>query len=89
MEEGHRGFHLSSLGILLAKSPRPRPWHHISGLKDLMSKIYSQSGAGARPTGGQWEPAHVFFEERKVRRADLGGAGDWHGWSYEIDEVRT
>ena len=39
------------------------------------------------PRDGDWEPAHIFFEERKLKRADLGGAGDWAGWSEELDGV--
>jgi hypothetical protein len=38
-------------------------------------------------TEEDWEPARIFFEERKLRRADLGGAGDWIGWSEELDGV--
>lgn len=38
-------------------------------------------------TEEDWEPARIFFEERKLRRADLGGAGDWIGWSDELDGV--
>jgi hypothetical protein len=90
VEEGHRGFRLSSLGILLAKSRRPRPWRHVKELKELVDKIYSscETSGLLQPTGSQWEPAQAFFEERKVRRADLGGAGDWNGWSHELSEVR-
>ena len=39
------------------------------------------------PRDGDWEPACIFFEERKLKRADLGGAGDWAGWSEELDGV--
>lgn len=39
------------------------------------------------PTEEDWDPARAFFEERKLRRADLGGAGDWAGWSEELDGV--
>ena len=90
-EQGHRGFRLSSLGILLAKSQRPRPWRHVQALKDLTTIIYSrleESGI-LDPTDSDWEPARAFFEERKLRRADLGGAGDWNGWSDELDGVRV
>ncbi|KAG1748120.1 hypothetical protein EDB19DRAFT_1684366 [Suillus lakei] len=37
------------------------------------------------PSDSDWEPARIFFEERTVRRADLSGAGEWHGWSHELD----
>ncbi|KAF5375835.1 hypothetical protein D9615_008178 [Tricholomella constricta] len=91
VEHGHRGFRLSSLGILTAKSHRPRPWRHTSALKDLIMMIYAQSEESGllQPTEDQWEPARVFFEERKVRRADLGGLGDWYGWSHELKEIET
>ena len=32
------------------------------------------------PRDSDWDPAHIFFEERKLKRADFGGAGDWTGW---------
>ena len=88
-EDGHRGFRLSSLGILLAKSRRPRAWRHVKALKELTDKIYSQleDTKVLEPRDGDWEPAHIFFEARKVRRADLSGAGDWANWSEELDGV--
>ncbi|KAF9484543.1 hypothetical protein BDN70DRAFT_872322 [Pholiota conissans] len=90
-EQGHRGSRLSSLGILLAKSHRPRPWRHVNALKELTDTIYARIAASAsesgvlEPTEEDWEPARVFFEQRKLRRSDLGGAGDWTGWSDELD----
>ncbi|KAF8954836.1 hypothetical protein BDZ97DRAFT_1862662 [Flammula alnicola] len=88
-EQGHRGVRLSSLGILFAKSHRPRPWRHVKALKELIDTVYScmeSKGTGIlEPTETDWEPARVFFEERKVRRSDLGSAGDWAGWSDELD----
>lgn len=89
-EEGHRGFRLTSLGILLARSRRPRPWRHVAALKEVTSVIYSriESSGQLQPMGSDWDPAQAFFEERKVRSADLGSAGDWNGWSEEFDLVR-
>ncbi|KAF5319402.1 hypothetical protein D9619_008555 [Psilocybe cf. subviscida] len=88
-EAGHRGVRLGSLGILLAKSHRPRPWRHVGALKDLLSAVYgsiSSRGDGVlEPVESDWDEARRFFEERKIRRADLGGAGDWAGWSEELD----
>ncbi|EGO22871.1 hypothetical protein SERLADRAFT_356865 [Serpula lacrymans var. lacrymans S7.9] len=86
-EHGQRGFRLSSLGILLVKSNRPRPWRHITALRVLVDSIYSslEDRGILEPNDADWEPARNFFEERKVRRADLGGAGDWKGWSHELD----
>lgn len=85
-EQGHRGFRLSSLGILLAKSKRPRPWRHVPALKHLAQSI--ESAAQLQPTGRDWDPAEAFFAARKITRSDLGGAGDWNGWSDELDVVR-
>ncbi|KAG6373655.1 hypothetical protein JVT61DRAFT_6320 [Boletus reticuloceps] len=86
-ERGQRGFRLSSLGILLINSTRPRPWRHVDALKTLVDAIYSslESRGVLEPIESDWELAQAFFEERKVRQADLGGAGGWHGWSYELD----
>ncbi|KAI0820886.1 hypothetical protein BC628DRAFT_1394823 [Trametes gibbosa] len=86
-EHGHRGFRLSSLGILLAKSPRPRPWKHVSALKTLVTTIYSalEDRDALEPLDADWDPARAFFEERKVRRADLGGSGNWQGWNSEFE----
>ncbi|KAF8151642.1 hypothetical protein B0H34DRAFT_755784 [Crassisporium funariophilum] len=86
-EQGHRGFRLSSLGILLAKSRRPRPWRHLKALKELINTIYSrlEDTDVLQPADSDWDPAHAFFEDRKLRRSDLGGAGNWTGWSEELD----
>ncbi|KAH8105341.1 hypothetical protein BXZ70DRAFT_920533 [Cristinia sonorae] len=90
-EDGHRGFRLSSLGILLAKSARPRPWRHVPSLKAVVHAIYSrlEDRDVLEPSESDWEPARLFFEERKVQRSDLGGAGDWTGWSAELDGTET
>lgn len=89
-EQGHRGFRLTSLGILLAKSTRPRPWRHVAALRALADSIYLslETRGILEPSESDWEPARDFFEERKVRRADLSGAGEWYGWSHELDNVR-
>jgi hypothetical protein len=89
-EQGHRGFRLTSLGVLLAKSTRPRPWRHVAALRALADSIYLslETRGILEPSESDWEPARVFFEERKVRRADLSGAGEWYGWSHELDNVR-
>ncbi|KAG2098105.1 hypothetical protein BD769DRAFT_1631354 [Suillus cothurnatus] len=89
-EQGHRGFRLTSLGVLLAKSTRSRPWRHVAALRALADSIYLslETRGVLEPCESDWEPARVFFEERKVRRADLSGAGEWYGWSHELDNVR-
>ncbi|KAI0764228.1 hypothetical protein BD413DRAFT_196727 [Trametes elegans] len=86
-EDGHRGFRLSSLGILLAKSPRPRPWKHVAALKALVNTIYSslEDRDALEPLEDDWEPARVFFEERKLRRPDIGDMGSWVGWNPELE----
>lgn len=86
-EHGHRGARFSSLGILLANSPRPKPWRHLAALKDLVNTIYSRLELSdtLNPTEEDWQPARDFFERRKIKRSDLGGAGDWLGWSPELD----
>ncbi|KAG6329631.1 hypothetical protein ID866_9459 [Astraeus odoratus] len=99
-EHGQRGFRLSALGVLVARSSRPRPWLHVEALNALVDCIYAaveQRGRSIsdREPGalepsedaGDWEPARRFFEERMVRRADLRGAGRWRGWGYELDNV--
>ena len=64
-------------------------------LKQVLATIYRRlddrytgdlSGPGetVEPTESDWDPARAFFEERQVRRADLGGAGDWRGWNAEM-----
>ena len=89
-EEGQRGFRLSSLGILLARSVRPRPWRHVAALKALAYEIYAsleqeELGCPREPQEDDWEPARRFFEERRVRRTDLGGAGEWRRWSEDLE----
>ena len=89
-EEGHRGFRLSSLGILLAQSTRPRAWRHVQALKELQQTIYDAAAErdGLELLEGDWGPAKAFFEERRVLPGNAGGAGDWNGWSQELDGVR-
>ncbi|KDQ58139.1 hypothetical protein JAAARDRAFT_193588 [Jaapia argillacea MUCL 33604] len=86
-DHGHRGFRLSSIGILLAKSTRPRPWRHLAGLKELVGRIYGglAERGGVEMEESDWDMAKAWFEERKVGRGDLGGAGRWDGWSHEFD----
>ena len=90
-EHGQRGFRLSSLGILLAPSLRPRPWRHVSALRALAHEIYGSldedpRGFVGEPEGDDWEPARLFFDERMVRRTDLGGEGERYQWNEELDE---
>lgn len=94
-EDGHRGFRLSSLGVLLAKSPRPRPWRHVSSLKRLVSSIYAalDDRATLEPTDDDWDLAREFFEQRKVHQSqDCDGASSsssWEGWAAELQGSRS
>ncbi|KAH8991567.1 hypothetical protein EDB92DRAFT_2114554 [Lactarius akahatsu] len=84
-EQGQRGLRLSSLGILLARSLCPCPWRHVPVLKALVRDLHSDSAAQGDSCQGVWEPAWRFFELRKARLEDLGGAGAWHRWSEELE----
>ncbi|KAH9023767.1 hypothetical protein EDB85DRAFT_2277774 [Lactarius pseudohatsudake] len=81
-EQGQRGFRLSSLGILLACSLRPRPWRHVPALKALMRDLHSDSVAQGDSSQDVWRR---FLELREARLEDLGGAGAWHRWSEELE----
>ncbi|KAJ3993055.1 hypothetical protein F5050DRAFT_1810868 [Lentinula boryana] len=87
-EEGHRGFRLSSLGILLAKSTRPKPWRHVAAIKNLIVMLYARMELtdAWQPSKPDWQPARTYFEEHEVKASDPGEAGDWSGWSHELDE---
>lgn len=85
-EKGHRGFRLSSLGVLLAKSSRPRPWRHVPSLKSLIRSMYSRFKEQGiyDPEQFDWSSAESFFKQRE----DSGiGSSAWRGWSDELDSV--
>ena len=84
-EHGQRGFRLSSLGVLLARSMRPRPWRHVPALKALVRELQSGPSTQDGSSLDIWAPARQFFELRKARSADPGDAGAWHRWSEELD----
>lgn len=88
-EEGHRGFRLSSLGVLLAKLPRPRPWRHVPSLKSLVHSLYSRFQEEGIYDPGQfdWSFAESFFEQRRDSHIDSSGPGVWRGWSDELGSV--
>jgi len=66
---------------------RPRPWRHVAALKALTQEIYAPLEQDARELQeGDWAHAQRFFDERRVRSTDLGGAGDWHRWSEEVND---
>lgn len=90
-EDGHRGFRLSSLGVILAKSPRSRPWRHVAALQTLVNTIYDalEDRDTLEPVDSDWDPARVFFNERKVRQSDLAISSAWAGWSSELEGSRS
>jgi hypothetical protein len=55
-------------------------------MKELIGRLYGEGQEG-EVSEEKWEEASKWFEERKVRSDDLGGAGGWNGWSAELDEV--
>lgn len=88
-EQGHRGFRLSSLGVLLAKSSRPRPWLHVPSLKSLVHSMYSRFKEEDiyDPKEFDWSLAESFFEQRKFPQTDSSNLDAWRGWSDELDSV--
>ncbi|KAI0686467.1 hypothetical protein BC835DRAFT_1379466 [Cytidiella melzeri] len=69
-EHGHRGFRLSSLGVLLAGPIPPQttqPWLHVPSLKSLVQTIYSslEDRDVLEPTDQDWDPARAWFEEHR------------------------
>ena len=88
-EQGHRGFRLFSLGVLLAKSSRPRPWRHVPSLKSLIRSMYLRFEEEGIYDPGKfdWSPAESFFERRKYSQSDSSDSGAWRGWSDELDSV--
>ena len=85
-EQGQRGFRLSSLGVLLARSVRPRPWLHVPALKSLVRELQSNSDSGSSQEDIM-APARRFFELRKASLTNLGDTDTdaWHRWSEELD----
>jgi len=61
----------------------------VPALKALASTIYDslEERGDMEPLDGDWEPAQIFFEERKVRTTDLAGTGDWKDWKDELEGV--
>lgn len=78
---------MSSLAVVLAKSPRPSTWRHVPALKQLVDAIYGSVGEREdwELTEKDWEPARAFLEERKAVDGVL--VNEWQGWSDELDRV--
>lgn len=60
------------LGILLARSVRPRPWGHDPA---IVRELHSSPVARDESSLDVWAPERWFFELRKARHADLDAAG--------------
>ncbi|KAH9057019.1 hypothetical protein EDB83DRAFT_2520952 [Lactarius deliciosus] len=71
-EQGQRGFRLSSLSILLARSLRPPSWHHVPALKALVRDLHSDSAAQGYSSQGVWEPVRRWREELELDIDDSG-----------------
>lgn len=82
-----RGFRLESLGILVARSSRPRPWRHLASLKELSRKLddhwtslctqYSDAEESR-----DWTLLKDWYLRRVFRR--IGEEGKWVDWEEEL-----
>lgn len=79
-EAGHRGFRLSSLGILLAKGDRPKPWRHVAALTDAIETLYSHEEQAEE----RWDSVKRFFEQRRVPSPLGDDYGKWTDWPSEL-----
>ena len=95
---GHRGFRLSSFGILVRDAQRPRPWLYLDALKKISDAVYTSADAreeradsdGQSSTGNDgdlqdtdFEPAKKWFEEWKADKPV--SRRSWESWSNELD----
>ncbi|OJT13250.1 hypothetical protein TRAPUB_10185 [Trametes pubescens] len=84
----HMEHHFQRPPSAISRESLPRiPWKHVATLKSLVDTIYSslEDRDALDILDADWDPARAFFEERKVRRADLGGVGNWQGWNSELE----
>ncbi|KAF8525184.1 hypothetical protein BU17DRAFT_41847 [Hysterangium stoloniferum] len=85
-EAGMRGFRLESLGILVAQSPRPRPWRHLAALKELSSSLethwVSRQSQYSDINARDWSLLEKWYNDRVFRR--IGEQGEWLGWDEEL-----
>ncbi|KAH9025913.1 hypothetical protein EDB84DRAFT_1563883 [Lactarius hengduanensis] len=65
--------------------PAPAPLAPRPQLKALVRGLHSDSAGQGDSNQDVWEPARRFFELRKARLEDLGGAGAWHRWSEGLE----
>jgi hypothetical protein len=75
-----RGYDLRSIGILVAQSPRPTPWRHVSKLRGLISHLYEHTE--------DWEALSEYFDTKKSV-SKVQDEGSWKGWDeeYHDDQV--
>ncbi|KAF8516482.1 hypothetical protein JB92DRAFT_2910206 [Gautieria morchelliformis] len=86
-EAGMRGFRLESLGILVARSSRPRPWRHLASLKELSCKLDERwSSLRSRFSDAEdtrdWTLLSDWYLRRVFRR--VGEEGQWVDWDEEL-----
>jgi len=66
-----RGYRLESLGLLVAQSSRPRPWRHLSSLKELSSQLdqlWESSHTQYSEPERDWAPLKQWYTRRMFRR---------------------
>lgn len=79
-----RGFRLESLGILVAQSPRPRPWRHLASLKDLSRRLSEHWEVSQTQYSEErdWSLLEQWYTRRMFRR--IGEEGRWVDWEEEL-----
>ena len=71
-----RGARLLSVGILVAPSLRPRPWRHITALKNFAVHLEDKYTVK--------KPLVGYFDLHKARGLSLGEPPAWTGWKDEL-----
>ena len=56
LSHGHRGFRLSSLGILINASQCPRPWMHLDSLEAVADEVYGRAEKREEEENAQGRP---------------------------------
>ena len=82
-----RGFRLESLGILVARSSRPRPWRHLAALKELSHRLDERwtsldSQFINAEENRDWTLLKDWYLRRVFRR--IGEEGKWVDWEEEL-----
>jgi hypothetical protein len=71
-----RGARLISVGVLVAPSLRPRPWRHITALKQFAVHLEDKYMVK--------KPLVDYFDLHKARGLSLGEPQVWTGWKDEL-----